>query len=547
MARLDRLGPAKEIAQTAAVIGQQFSYSLLEMVSSASATDVSTGIARLVDAGLMFPQSQRAEPSYSFKHALMRDVAYDNLLRARRQQIHERVARALEEHFHSVAENEPELLAQHFARGGLADLACTHSERAGDRAAARSNFAEAVANFSAGLTEAGKLAEGLDRSRRELALLLKLGPAVSIIQGAQSPEVEQVYGRAQAMATSLGDEAGMFKATWGLWYTANVGRKLEQARDRAQELVVLAERSSDADLLLEAFHCRWSTAQFRGDVATALRDSREGIERYNPVRHSWMGPVFGGHDPGVCAHQVVAQALCLSGFIGQAKKFAEQALSLAEMLKHPHSLGHALFNALIVYQLSGDDENVDRFARRVIELANRYNFPPLRSHGIMTSGWAKAVIHTSSAGVEVMEAEYPRAIGIGPLFRYYAVLLAEAQAKFGKFSEALTILRPALQTVTEPGVGICVPELYRLQGVCLFRLDSHNEKEAINSLQVAIHIAKQQQATLFQLKAAIDIAEVASSIRQPETDLQPLRELYANLPEGFDAPQLAQAKQLLSI
>ena len=152
MARLDRLGPAKEIAQVAAVIGQQFSYALLEKVSPVSIADLATGIARLVDAGLAFPQSQASEPSYSFKHALMRDVAYDNLLRGRRQQIHEQVARALEEHFPAVAEGEPELLAQHFAQGGVAELACAYYERAGDRAAARSNFAEAVAHFSSGLT-----------------------------------------------------------------------------------------------------------------------------------------------------------------------------------------------------------------------------------------------------------------------------------------------------------------------------------------------------------------------------------------------------------
>ena len=126
MARLDRLGPAKEIAQVAAVIGQQFSYALLEAVTRTSAGDVATGIARLVDAGLAFPQSRAGELSYSFKHALMRDVAYDNLLRGRRQQIHERVARALEEHFPAVAESEPELLAQHLAQGGLADQACVY-------------------------------------------------------------------------------------------------------------------------------------------------------------------------------------------------------------------------------------------------------------------------------------------------------------------------------------------------------------------------------------------------------------------------------------
>src|SRR5437763_16976005 len=147
MARLDRLGPAKEIAQVAAVIGQQFSYELLKMVSPASADQVATGVARLVDAGLAFPQNRATERSYSFKHALLRDVAYDNLLRARRQQIHQRIGRALEQHFPAVVEAEPELLALHFGQAGLTDLACAYYERAGDRATARSNFAEATAHF----------------------------------------------------------------------------------------------------------------------------------------------------------------------------------------------------------------------------------------------------------------------------------------------------------------------------------------------------------------------------------------------------------------
>ena len=180
------------------------------------------------------------------------------------------------------------------------------------------------------------------------------------MKGPQSPEVEEVYGRAQAMGTSLGDETGLFKATWGLWFSANVGRNLEKARDRAQELVTLGQHSTDPDLLLEALHCRWSTAFFRGDVATTLKDSREGVERYDPARHSWMGAVFGGHDPGVCALNVQAMNLCISGFARQSKERIEQALSLADTLKHPHSLAHALSNGMIFHQLIGDHEAVDR-------------------------------------------------------------------------------------------------------------------------------------------------------------------------------------------
>jgi len=408
MARLDRLGPAKEIAQVASVIGQQFSHALLEMVSSAPAADVAAGIARLVDAGLAFPQSRTTEPSYSFKHALMRDVAYDNLLRGRRQQIHERVARALEERFPAVAEGEPELLAYHFGQAGLADLACTYCERAGDRAAARSNFAEAVAHFKAGLTQAGQLVECPDRSRRELSLLLKLGPALSIMKGIQCPECEEVYERAHRIGTTLGDETGLFKATWGLWLVPNVGRDLKKARDRAQELVTLAEHSTDPDLLLEAFHCRWSTAFFRGDTATALKDSREGIKRYDPARHSWMGPVFGGHDPGVCAFNVQAIGLGISGFFERGRSCVEQEVSLAEALKQPYNVAFALQSGMVFHQLAGDYEALDRLAQRLIELADKYNFPPIRAHALVLSGWARAVGQDSEAGLELIEAEYPR-------------------------------------------------------------------------------------------------------------------------------------------
>jgi class 3 adenylate cyclase/tetratricopeptide (TPR) repeat protein len=547
MARLDRLGPAKEIAQIASVIGQQFSYALLEAVTPASASDVATGIARLIDAGLAFPQSQVGEPSYSFKHALLRDVAYDNLLRGRRRQIHERVARALEERFPAVVESEPELLAQHFARAGVADVACTYYERAGDRAAARSNFAEAVAHFSAALTQAGQLAESPDRSRRELAFLLKLGPALGIMKGSQSPEVEEVYERACRMGTTLGDQTGVFKATWGLWSSAIVGRNLTKARNRAQELVALGRQSPDADLLLEAFHCRWSTAWFRGDVATALKDSREGVERYDPARHSWMGAVFGGHDPGVCAHQSQGQTLCLSGFLGKGKQCLEQAVSLAEMLKHPHSLAFALMNSMILHQTTGEHEAVHRVGQRLLEISEKYNFPPQRAHALLLCGWARAIGSDSDPGLELMEAEFPRASAMGPLFRYYAALLAEARAKFGKISDALTILQWALDTISEPGIGVYLPELYRLQGICMLRLDAHRVEEAMSSLEMAVDVSKQQRAPLFQLRAAIGMAGAADSTVQPERSLQPLRDLCANLPDGFDAPELAEAKRLLSL
>lgn len=545
MARLDRLGAAKEVAQVAAVIGKEFSLRLLEAVALVSTADVANGIAKLVDAGLVFPISKASEPGYTFKHALLRDVAYDNLLRGRRQQIHERVARAFVADFPDIADGEPELLAYHFGEARLSDLACAYWERAGDRAVARSNFFEAVAHFSAGLIEAGRLAEGADRWKIELELLLKSGLALSIIKGAQSPETERAYLRAHEIGAKLGDKNGLFRATWGLWFSANLGRKLEVARDRAQELVALSQHLDGTDLLLEAFHCRWSTAMFRGDVPTAIQDSEEGIERYDDAQHSWMGPIFGGHDPGVCAYGVQAIVLAQSGQFQRAASCIEQSLVLADKLGHQHSIAHALQNASTFCVLANDYVGVERYSQRQIDLANKYNFPPQRANALFLNGWAHALGRNSEAGLEAMEGIYDSVIAIGPFFRFYAGLLAEARTNFGKAAAALPILGMAIETVNEPGIGFCVSELYRMQGICLLAAEPNKPEAAMTSLRQALAIATQQKAPLLQLKAATSLVDAARSTPQAVQCRETLRALCADLPEGFDALELANARQLL--
>ena len=222
----------------------------------------------------------------------MRDAAYESLLLARRRDWHARIGRALEEKFPETAENEPELLAHHYAEAGLTAPACDYRERAGDRAAARSAYHEAIGHFSAGLNEAERLADPGARRRRQLALLLKLGPAQTIVAGAQSAEVEATYRRAAELGDDVQDGVAAYKAKWGLWLNANLARKTAVARDQADQLVALAQRSGDGDLLLEAYHCRWSTAFFRGDIAVARDFGRIGVETYDMARHRHLGPAL---------------------------------------------------------------------------------------------------------------------------------------------------------------------------------------------------------------------------------------------------------------
>ena len=216
MARLDRLGEAREVAQIAAVIGRQFSFLLLEAATSRSADELETRLAKLVAAGIVFPEERSLQRSFSFKHALVRDAAYESLLLTRRREWHERIAKALEEHFADVAANEPDLLAHHFGEAGLWDLACDYRMRAGDKAVSRSAYPEAVAHFSTGL----KLAEAMSTEngmRRQLDFLLKLGASSVVAHGLQSVQVEDAYTRASEMGEKLGERTKSFQAKWGLW------------------------------------------------------------------------------------------------------------------------------------------------------------------------------------------------------------------------------------------------------------------------------------------------------------------------------------------
>ncbi|MBS0326196.1 MAG: AAA family ATPase [Proteobacteria bacterium] len=546
MARLDRLGPAKEIAQVAAVIGTQFSYALLADVTSDARVDLDAGIGRLVEAGLAFRQSRAAEATYVFKHALVRDVAYENLLRTRRQQLHERIARALVDRFPAIAESEPEVTAHHFSQAGEHALACRYRERAGDRAVARSSFVEAAAHFEAALDEASKLTIDRERMRLELDLYLKSGPPLTIIRGGHSAEAGDVYQRAHAHATALADPTGLFKATWGLWYHTLTGRRLDRARDHAEDLVALATSSSDEDLALEGIHCRWSTAWFRGDIASALSNSRDGSLRYDAARHAWMGLVFGGHDPGVCAHIILAMAASAAGRHAESKSAAEASAALALELRHPNSHVHALISGIVAGQIRHDYGALEHDCHQLLELADRYNLPPPRTHARFMDGWHQTCTGRFEAGLAQMEAEYPRASAMGPFFRYYAALLAEALEHCGRVDEALALVRSSIATITEPGVGVYVSELYRLQGVCLLAIDRSHRDEAMQSLRTAVDIAKGQQATALEVTAALSLARAASDTSDAAYARASLQELCMTVRADFDTPSLRDARTLLA-
>jgi class 3 adenylate cyclase/tetratricopeptide (TPR) repeat protein len=506
MARLDRLGPAREVAQIAAVVGRQFPFAILDAVVPRGGAALEAALTDLVAAGILLPEGRGLERGFSFKHALLRDAAYDSLLLTRRREWHERTARAVEQRFPELAASEPEVLAYHFAEAGLPAPACDYRMRAGDRAASRSAYQEAIANFLAGLKAAETLPASEDRTRRQLDFLLKLGPALIVTRGMGSPEVEDAYRRAAEMGETTGDEPATFKAKWGLWLNANIRRKTALARDRADELLALAQRSGDSDLMLEAYHCRWSTAFFRGDVVATLKDCRIGIATYDIARHRHLGHAFGGHDPGVCAEVCCVMAMRMVGDATDAEQAAARGLALAEALDHPNTLAHCLNNIAIGQQLAGERDGACAAASRAAALAQKFGLTQWRAGSLVLTAWATAVGAGVADAARLVDAEIGNATATGPLPQYFIGLAAEVLLGAGRAADALAHLDRAIAGIDEPGVGFYVPEIYRLRGECLLALGRGNKDEARRAFATARDSARRQGAVIFERRAEAAIA-----------------------------------------
>ena len=541
MARLDILGTAKEVAQLASVIGRRFSLPLLKELSPRSLLAISADISSLISDELVYPVGAEL---YEFKHALLRDAAYESLLLARRRDIHGRIAHILEQRFAASVEHEPELLAYHFAQGGDPLHASQYSEKAGDRAVAQVSHAEAIASFRAALAQNALLPQSDDTRRRELRLLIKLGPPLSIIRGGQDPEVRDVYRRASEIARKFDDIESLFKAVWGLWYNANLDREMEEARCHAEELVALSSRSQDEDHVLEALHCRWSSALFRGDAQNCATDAAKGILLYDAERHHELSFSFGGHDPGVCAYGVEAMAKGILGFPEEARHLAEQGLVLADKLDHPHSVAHCLWSSIVTSAMARDTERALQLSRRMCEVSEKYKFPPYHAIGSFFQAWAVAHGTQTDEGVRQMEAAYPRAKALGPMQLICTAVMAEGLMAARRAADALQVLDMVLSELKFPKLGLYLPELHRIRGEALVALGAPNSEAALSSFDTALDFAKSQKARVLELRALISLVE-SGVARDAKDAISALGACRAEFSEGFCRPDLVKADAML--
>ena len=316
MARLDRLATVKELAQIGAVIGREFSYELLAAVADQPQERLESGLDQLVASELVFRRGSPPDATYSFKHALVKDAAYQSLLRSRRQQLHARLAQVFEARFPGVVETQPELLAYHLTEAGLDARAADAWARAGRAALGRSAMREAANSLSRAVSLLQGMPSSPERQRLELELLGALGVALTNTLGPASPEAQATHERADLLSQELGDRKARFRARWNLWRVYNVRAEFNSAIAVGDALLAEAQADGDADHEVQAHHALWSSRIFRGDLEAGFHHVDRALALYEVGRHGKQALTFGGHDARECALTQSSNALVSSGLSG---------------------------------------------------------------------------------------------------------------------------------------------------------------------------------------------------------------------------------------
>jgi class 3 adenylate cyclase/ABC-type lipoprotein export system ATPase subunit len=546
MARLDRLGRAKDIAQIASVIGRQFSFALLEAIAGAGDEELRSALDRLRESGLIFEAGGDTETSYSFNHSLVQEAAYESLPRSRRLLLHKQIADHLESGSSATGESEPTLVAYHYSRAGEAEKSFHFWLLAADRSGQRLAFAESVANLGSALAEAARVADPQLRARLKLDAQLRLGATLVHQKGAQTAEAESALEEARALAREVDAGPQLFQATWGLYLNAARNRRFDKIGALSEELTTISRGLGDEDLKFEALHHRWGFAYFTGRTAMMLECTAEGMERYDRERHHKFSYVFAGHDPGVCAHCVRSTALAIAGRASSVRPALDAGLALAHSLQHPLTLAFVQSSACVSTHMVRDSDGCREFAEQLIQVSARYEFPATRAVGSFMLGAARAQQGDIASALRQMEPSFEATHAYGFFGVLPGIIMAEALAGAGRNQEALALTTRLLDESTTPEVGAFVSELWRIRGELVLRQSAGNAPQAESFLAKALRIATGQGAPVYQLRAGIALTRLLADAGRPDEAKTAIDRASVESLTEWNGPEIAVAAQLRS-
>ncbi|MBI3798354.1 MAG: AAA family ATPase [Deltaproteobacteria bacterium] len=579
-ARIDRLAPEeKSLLQALAVIGKEFSLSLLRQVVEQAEDDLQRLLTRLQRAEFIYQQPALPDVEYTFKHALTQEVAYNSLLLEQRRVLHERTAQVIEALWGQQPEEHYSELAHHYSRSGNIRKAVKYLLRAGEQASRRSANGEAISQLTTALELLKTLPDTPERSQQELILHLALGVPLVVTRGIASPEVGELYNRALELTQQTHEPSQLFPVLQGLWNFYEVRGALQTARELGLQLLDLAQRQQDSSLSLIAHGTLGDTLLWLGEFAAARVHAEQGSALYNLKQHRSLAFLYGGHDLGVSSLLWAALALWHLGYPDQARTTARAALTLAQELSHPYSLAHALSFAALLHQFCGQRQTVQEQVEMALALSREQEFTLFLAMETILHGWGlleEEPRREEGLAQMCQGLESWQATGAELLRPYYLALQAEAYGQLGLPDEGLGRIAEALAASDKSAERWWEAELYRLKGQLTLQSEvrgpksevrgpesevrsprsevpntqhpapnTQAEAEAEACFHKAIAIAHRQGTKALELRAVMSLSRLWCSQGKRGEAQQRLAAIYDWFTEGFDTADLQEAKTWL--
>jgi class 3 adenylate cyclase/tetratricopeptide (TPR) repeat protein len=543
MARLDRLSPVKEVAQIGAAIGREFPYQLLSAVARRPDGELQHALDQLVGAGLMFRRGTPPQATYLFKHALVQDAAYSTLLRERRRDLHARIARAIEVDLADIVQKQPELLAHHCTQAGQNEKAIEFWKLAAKRAYERSANDEGIAHVRKALRLLAACPPSAERDRSELDLHELLGALLLIVKGHSAQEVHEAYSRVLALSETLGETFRRKSALFGLARHCTVQTNFAEAGQYGERLLALGAETNDRRACISGHYVLGVSALYRGDAERARENFAEGVRLQTGLRADTHS-----QDPGVACLVLLGRTLWMLGYPDQALVWSRRAQQAARESGHPFTLAYVLGAAARIHQNRREPQMTRALGEEAIALSVQHGFPFWQPVAEAMSAWAMAVegkdgatsavprIRDAIASRNAMETDYDRP--------YLMELSGRVLVEAGQAEEARAAVREGIAVLRRTGERHWEPELHRLAGE-LHRRRADGFSDAESCFTRALVLARQHGARSLELRAATSLARLWRDGGKRGDACDILASVYDRFTEGFDTPDLRDAKALL--
>jgi class 3 adenylate cyclase/predicted ATPase len=546
MARLDQFASAKQVAQVAAVIGREFSYDVLSSIGGLSNETLQSSIDQLTEAGLISAYDAAAPGRFAFKHVMVRDAAYESLLKRDRRELHAKVAAVLERKHAAQPDMGPELLAHHYTQAGLTEQALSYWAAAARRALLRSANAEAIGHTEKALEILAALPESRERHRQELIFRFLAGGANWAYKGYGSKEVEKTFSRALELAAEIGDPAQTIHALRGLFGCYYVRAEHERAQKQAERVINLAGESQDRGDLMVGHMMLGSILFWRGEFKAARHGLETAISLYDVAaqRAKMLSMQI---DPGANAHMHLGVTLWMLGFPDKALQTSNDAVAIARQMGQPFALAQALFYDCMVKWWRGEIAAAEAIVAELREVATEYEIKflsatvPLLEGGLFIAAGQSELglqrIRQASTAFQAQQANLGK-----PLMM---AAMATGCFRAGTVGEAMNLLATGISAAETSGEHQWLAELYRLKGEFLASQRNPRLADAEACVREAIDIAVQQGALSLELRAAMTLSRMAKAKGEAKKAADILMPVFSRLQEGFDTADLREARGLL--